>query len=366
MKRLLLVWLTLGTGLLQAQTESADSGADDPQWYRVEVLVFAQRSAAARLEEHWDPLPRLAYPPVMQWLTEERELRTDAAWPLQLLRIEDTVPVPALELTWEYPPPQPSYQQHPPGTRKTATIELEPLFEPDVARAFVPLPGGELRYLSESRRLHRAGDTELLFHRAWLQPMRGRAESLPMPIAGGEVRGEFSELQGSVLLYSERYLHIETNLWLNTDGEYLAGQWRMPAPPPDPIPELPRFTAFSVTLADNWYETPADPATNLGVAVPAGPATTVGAAVAVGEGAGNNLIDTDATAQPAWTEEAVAAFLAQPDYPFRHAVLLQQRRRMRRDELHFIDHPLLGVLVEISRYEFQPFVDTATTPTADQ
>jgi hypothetical protein len=37
-----------------------------------------------------------------------------------------------------------------------------------------------------------------------------------------------------------------------------------------------------------------------------------------------------------------------PLYPYRHAVLLQQTRRMRSNEVHYIDHPLLGLIVKFT------------------
>jgi hypothetical protein len=40
-----------------------------------------------------------------------------------------------------------------------------------------------------------------------------------------------------------------------------------------------------------------------------------------------------------------------PDYPFRHAVLLQQTRRIPSGEIAYVDHPLLGVLIQISPLE---------------
>jgi hypothetical protein len=43
-------------------------------------------------------------------------------------------------------------------------------------------------------------------------------------------------------------------------------------------------------------------------------------------------------------------------------VLLQQRRRMRSGELHYIDHPLLGVVVRIRPLEFSPFVSPQGRP----
>ena len=62
---------------------------------------------------------------------------------------------------------------------------------------------------------------------------------------------------------------------------------------------------------------------------------------------------------PPATESEMAAFLAQEvhDYEFRHAVRVAQQRRMRSGELHYIDHPLLGIVVKISRYEFLPFTN---------
>jgi hypothetical protein len=37
-----------------------------------------------------------------------------------------------------------------------------------------------------------------------------------------------------------------------------------------------------------------------------------------------------------------------PDYPYKHAVLLQQTRRMRSGEVAYMDHPLLAVLIQIT------------------
>jgi hypothetical protein len=68
--------------------------------------------------------------------------------------------------------------------------------------------------------------------------------------------------------------------------------------------------------------------------------------------------ETEAQSSPAWSEEMLQAWLAKPEYGYRHAVLLEQRRRLRSGELHYIDHPLLGLLIRVSRYEFEPFVDS--------
>jgi len=37
-----------------------------------------------------------------------------------------------------------------------------------------------------------------------------------------------------------------------------------------------------------------------------------------------------------------------PVYPYRHAILMQEKRRMRSNETHYLDHPMLGLVVSIT------------------
>jgi hypothetical protein len=80
-------------------------------------------------------------------------------------------------------------------------------------------------------------------------------------------------------------LYLETNLWLNTQGEYLHSAWRMPPPPVGP----------------RSIESPS-----------------------------------------AISEQQDRA------YPYRHAVLIKQTRHMRSGEVTYIDHPMMGVVVKIT------------------
>ncbi len=40
-----------------------------------------------------------------------------------------------------------------------------------------------------------------------------------------------------------------------------------------------------------------------------------------------------------------------PIYPWRHAVLLKQKRKMRSNEVHYIDHPALGLVIKLTRFD---------------
>ena len=145
--------------------------------------------------------------------------------------------------------------------------------------------------------------------------MTNQSRALPIVLDRSGDTGQWPRLQGSIKLYLARYLHLETNLWLNTPGDYLPGTWRMPAPPLGPS---------SLVI-----EEPTQPE----------PEPVIGAAASA-----DQPLSPAATGQ----EVALAGEEVGPVYPFRHAVLLQQKRRMRSGEVHYIDHPMLGVIVKFT------------------
>ena len=55
---------------------------------------------------------------------------------------------------------------------------------------------------------------------------------------------------------------------------------------------------------------------------------------------------------------------AGPVYPWRHAVLMQQSRRMRSNELHYLDHPLLGVVVKLTPLDEEQLATLAAAEAA--
>ena len=83
--------------------------------------------------------------------------------------------------------------------------------------------------------MQRTGYDRTLFHETWVQPVEAEQQALPLIIDRSGDSEDWPRLQGSVKLHLSRYLHIETRLWLNTQGEYLPGEWRMPAPPFGPV-----------------------------------------------------------------------------------------------------------------------------------
>ena len=264
--------ILLATALLlplwsQAQSESL---------YQVELLVFSRPAGAGA--EYWDPMPELAYPTRSRFLIypgEERATPSATAIP----------------------------------DRSTPAQEA-PMAGPVQATAFATVASDQRQLSGTAAAMQRSGRYRILFHEAWIQPMSGKTQALPIVLDRSGDGIPWPELQGSIKLYLSRYFYLETNLWLNTQGEYLQGNWRMPAPPLAPMSGARQDTAMQ--QANQFGAAPAMP-------------TPTGAEQLVEE-----------------TE------VLESNYPYRHAVLLNQTRRMGSGQVVYIDHPLLGVLIKIT------------------
>lgn len=132
--------------------------------------------------------------------------------------------------------------------------------------SFEELPRNDLRLSADASRLSRSADYRVLYHGGWMQPIGGKSQSRAVRVKAS-VDGY--ELDGSMSVYRNRFLHAQPNLQLS--------HYR-------PAPQ----------------------------------------AASTGE-------ETQAYRPSAW--------------------LLQDARRMRSNEIHYIDHPHMGILLIIRAVE---------------
>jgi hypothetical protein len=355
---------------------SAASLAQDQRWFRVELLVFANESKAqpvgAATAEQWDATPTLAYPVASRFLVDPAQVAGNKAefggdsvldeYGRQIITIlteplpgsgQAVAPVPTpaparapAPLTPVYSEPvaaasRPDAEQ--PGVEQPMTAP------PSLPRPFVLLPRGYQEFSGKAALMQRGGRYSILFHETWVQPVAPEASSLPIVLDHSGDTQQWPRLQGTIKLSLSRYLQLETNLWLNTAGEYLPGTWRMPQPPFGP-PSLIIEEEQIVDVAAAMAEMPAAMA----------PGDDAAAALATTDAAGNMILAEAAATPDAGLPAAVGpetsevpeavevAESAAPVYPYRHAVLLEQARRMRSGEVHYIDHPMLGLIIKFT------------------
>ncbi len=331
----------LGLALAWVTTARAQDNGEE-RWYRVELLVFSQPDSAAGQAEQWPATPDLRYPEQYRFLVDPRRVAANLGEQLAESTVDEfgvqtitLLPEPDLDETppdhdTDIPPPGPASDiprlepdsDPTAGDQATAPMaqpgaeELpDPEAPPPRPTPFITLPDEEREFRGKAAYMERRGGYQLHFHQAWLQPMSPREAAVPLVLDRSGDSAEWPELQGSVLLYLSRYLHLETRLWLNTAGDYLPGQWRMPPAPLGP-PSLVVIEPPPPETGDSWwYMDEAE------IAAP----------------------EPESGSVP---EEETAP--EEPQYPWRHAVAMTEKRRMRSGEIHYLDHPLFGLLIKLT------------------
>ncbi len=297
LRRLLAPALLLYTALSASAASAADS-----KWYRVDLLVFANRAPAAETEEQWRRDLLLRYPQNLIQLKTLAEYQAERC------------PADSAEAACTAASAEEIAQML--GTGGAASPP-----------PYVLLEESDPEMTEVLSSLRRSSHYRPLFAGSWAQPMQPRSEAPQLLIRGGQKFDQHYELEGHLSIGMERYLHLKTDLWLTRFA---------------PRPPITYNTA--VHDADNeipWPRLPIpfiEPAAEPAAAAMDGPATNE-----PGQGAG--------TVTSTHSSQYGSLMADDSDYIINRIVAMRQHRRMRSGELHFVDHPLFGLVIKISPIE---------------
>ncbi|MES3008132.1 MAG: CsiV family protein [Pseudomonadota bacterium] len=326
--------LLMGSLLLAQNGLAAEAPVE--RWFQIEMTVFTHENSDLT-QELWSPGKlSLGYPERLQGLSSLSEILqlddwtalnpalTSALIPAEI--VAGTVISPTIANT----PPSGIDANAPMATANQMPETETPLLPlvgplpflpgesfrlPDFAREpFLVLPPDAHRLTATNRALNQAAQYRILFHNAWRQPMTRRTTAEAIGIIGGRQYNEHSELEGSVTFYfnnaGDRVV-FNGNLWLSS------------------------FSTQDIRVD--------------------------------GLGSTENNVEE-------WTLPVVPGLLAdanegtgeqQATYFVHRIVQLREIREMREQELHYMDHPALGVLVQITPYTVpEPVVVPETAPAA--
>lgn len=194
---------------------------------------------------------------------------------------------------------------------------------------FYLLPANERQLNTQAQKLQRNPRFEVLFHNAWRQIITNKKASKAVIINGGQTFGQHQALEGSIRLSVATYLELQTNLWLAqfdvNVGQEITRAW------PE-IPLRPNYTTATINNLSLDSEVEAE------------------------------LEQALATENTQWSTGSFDAGTPENDnFVTRQIILLQQERDMRSNEVHYIDHPALNVIIQVTPY---PPVATTPAPTA--
>ncbi|MDN3639575.1 CsiV family protein [Simiduia curdlanivorans] len=186
-------------------------------------------------------------------------------------------------------------------------------------QAFVKLPV-ELRNLNETvGALERRNRQRILFHEAWRQPLVDPEQAAAIILAGGNHFENEQELAGTIKFGVSRYIHVHTNIWFSEFANNVGQEqqeWPMVPTPPSgnesqiADAQINLNAGLDKSKQDLWHQ--------------------------------YDVIDT--TYQNILDKSFIVTNLA----------TLIQTRRMRSGEVHYIDHPKIGILITVIPYDGAP------------
>lgn len=203
--------------------------------------------------------------------------------------------------------------------------------------AFTLLPNSLKKLTNTSKKLQSNPKFRVLFHEAWQQPLSKSAEATSIVISGGNTFGAHHELEGSIQISLSRYLHINADLWLT---QFVANYGQdLPFWPP-----LPRKPSLVI---DNPSVTPSISHQNTQLSELRGTSRISKASqeepsndnTFFGRKLGLSNLNTD------------YKNISDTPYLIKNIATLKQQRRMRGGELHYIDHPKVGLLIHMELAE---------------
>lgn len=329
------------------QAQTALEAEPEERWYQVELLIFSRRATGGNGEpitEQWRSDISLSYPDnwVMLQTPEQydAELQLVAEKQQQALNMDrffDFTEEATSQGVSDFEAPESAESSNKQDEALSPAIEaLSPDFseaESDLAteaetfptlelRPYLFLPEEELALLEQANSLQRDKRFTLLFHQAWRQAPKSLSKTPALIISGGHQYGDHTELEGSIKLSIARYLHLHTNLWLS-EFEPNYGQGKA-------------HSEHSLTEHD-WPDLPKAPS-------------------AEDDNDKFVLSNLEQGWQGSLTLNALSggdeynAILAKP-YLTRNIIKMTQSRRMRSNEVHYIDHPRMGVIIKLTPFE---------------
>lgn len=288
---------------------------NQPPWYQVNIIIFERGKflPTGNGGETWPKNIALAYPPNVQ------ELKTDQE------SSEEEMDADNLEQDDQQ---QDTLQLRMPNTEETEQQNKEKSYRQHLSQmAYRVLETKDNELQDEAIAIDRK--YRILFNKAWRQPMQEETLAPSIIIQGGEKYGRNNELAGTIQFSISRYLHLKTNVWF-AEFETNYGQEKEHWPPlplsPNEIEitqEKESLASFSTLMEenDNTISLSFD---NLG-------------------------LTTNVTGDNSYFK--VTSDIEEAPFLTKNIVLMKQKRRMRSGELHYIDHPKLGILVLITPVE---------------
>ncbi|WP_417596534.1 CsiV family protein [Oceanospirillum sp.] len=282
-----LLAMMVGSPVLAADSTA---GKPAPRYYSVEMIIFSYEEQDEGLSENWPENIQVELPASYLQLYRPSDITSE------LLRVTQQEVQTRVKTNSQG---ETELVETPVGV-----VPLSSQQRADIKNNRLPnffyMPKKKMQLNAQYNRLKRRSGLRVMYHEAWSMPVYDRENSTPILIQGGEQFDNLFELEGSIEISVARYLHLDTNLYLR---EFEANHNTDQANPADFNGRLSHHDSSVSVLQQN-------------------------------------------TAVP----NPSLALLGFRQYRVDTVIPLKQSRRMRSRDLHYIDNPRYGILIQLLPY----------------
>jgi hypothetical protein len=312
-------------------------------WYQVEIVVFEHDESQGDDQESWPKNISLSYPARLEFLKEKADTETLIPADERTLKDDEANSI-LLENLRKVDPNDPLNKRIINAIVQSELERNEPKQKP-----YILLDKEERILNNDALAIARERSYKVLFHQAWRQPIVDIKDTSSVVILGGQRFDQHNELEGSITLSVSRYLHAHTNLWLSefepNFGQELKHWPQLPSQPRLVTPIDTETNTQALELDGIEGQRPMSIGNELTFPVNETEPHTDNL---LGEGSLNsNTLFNRANSDAAFGDYST---IAEQPFLTKYIVTMKQKRRMRSDELHYIDHPKFGILIKVDKY----------------
>ena len=197
------------------------------------------------------------------------------------------------------------------------------------------------RDLNDTVRALNRRNYQVQFHQAWRFEVTSKQQSQWVLLKAGDNRAERYAIEGALRFYKSRFLHFETNLWKLIFNDDSQSEIVLPEIPKKPMTSEEAVLVSAMQFSNRYLALSPKPLQE--------PSLIHGALN------GYNL----QSITPLFKAQQLSATndnheLKNTGYPIEAVWPIKQSKRIQEEEVYYIDHPQIGVLVSIKPYEPVP------------
>jgi len=199
-----------------------------------------------------------------------------------------------------------------------------------------PLQVEQRNLRREARRISARSEIDILFHEAWVQDIVSSEHSKALVIKGGQKFGNHYQLEGSINVTRSRFLHADAKIWLTSFTSSNSSQFS------------------NGQIVDHWPPLPNTPSplgVNYNISEFGDSSSSLSRNLGKGTYDSDDNYENNTSVYKNTQNSGSTYTSSSSSYLIQNIVAINQKKKMRSGEIHYLDHPLMGAVIMVQPLE---------------